>query len=43
VSAAVKDKIFDYDFQIKKNLVGFVHDHARNISGIHNELGSKLA
>jgi len=38
----VKEKVFNLSPEISSNFRGFVHDHAANLSGLHNGLGVKL-
>jgi len=37
-----KEKLFTLGSKVKDNLVGFVHDHAKNFSGKYNGLGTLL-
>jgi len=38
----VQEKLLNLNPQIESNMVGYVHDHASNLSGPHNGLGALL-
>jgi len=38
----VQEKLLNLNPQIESNMVGYVHDHASNLSGLHNGLGALL-